>query len=150
VAENSLILLFLKEKVAEEIKLTFQKAKTILAFSFLFGDDFNFFIATNISIDLYKIKLDKKESKLVKNIILQVSDPLMQVHYEPLANLVVITDSKGLCSPFFLNLYKQKQHRGKIFQLDTTVAGGEDNAGGAGRASLSERAMSFFKKIQTT
>jgi hypothetical protein len=70
VAENALILLFLKEKVAEEIKLTFQKAKAILAFSFLFGDDFNFFIATNISIDLYKIKLDKKESKLVKNIIL--------------------------------------------------------------------------------
>lgn len=120
VAENSLILLFLKEKVAEEIKLTFQKAKAILSFSFLFGDDFNFFIATNISIDLYKIKLDKKESKLVKNIILQVSDPLMQVYFEPMANLVVIIDSKGQCSPFFLNLYKQKQHRGKIFQLETT------------------------------
>ncbi len=95
VAENSLILLFLKERAAEEIKLTFQKAKAILAFSFLFGDDFNFFIATNVSIDLYKIKLDKKESKLVKNIVLQVPDPLMQVYYEPMANLILIVDSKG-------------------------------------------------------
>jgi len=70
VSENSLILLFLKERSAEEIKLTFQKAKSIMAFSFLFGDDFNFFIATNLSIDLYKIKLEKKESKLVKNIVI--------------------------------------------------------------------------------
>jgi hypothetical protein len=69
--------LFLKERAAEEIKLTFQKAKAILAFSFVFGDDFNFFITTNLSIDMYKIKLDKKESKLVKNIALSVSDPLM-------------------------------------------------------------------------
>ena len=69
--------MFLKERAAEEIKLTFQKAKAILAFSFVFGDDFNFFITTNLSIDMYKIKLDKKESKLVKNIALSVSDPLM-------------------------------------------------------------------------
>ena len=61
----------------------------------MFGDDFNFFIATNLSIDLYKIKLDKKESKLVKNISLNINDPLMQVYYEPMANLVVVTDSKG-------------------------------------------------------
>ena len=44
-----MILLFLKERAAEEIKLTFQKAKMIHAFSFVFGDDFNFFIATNIA-----------------------------------------------------------------------------------------------------
>ena len=79
-----------------------------MAFSFLFGDDFNFFISTNISIDIYKIKLDKKENKLVKNIVLQTSDPLMQVYYEPMANLVVAVDSKGQCFPFFFNLYKQK------------------------------------------
>ena len=70
IGENSLILLFLKEKTAEEMKLTFQKARTILAFSFVFGDDFNFFIATNVSIDLYKVKTDKKESKVIKNIVL--------------------------------------------------------------------------------
>lgn len=52
------------------MKLTFQKARAILAFSFVFGDDFNFFIATNISIDLYKVKTDKKESKVIKNIVL--------------------------------------------------------------------------------
>jgi len=70
IGENSLILLFLKEKTAEEMKLTFQKARAILAFSFVFGDDFNFFIATNVSIDLYKVKTDKKESKVIKNIVL--------------------------------------------------------------------------------
>jgi hypothetical protein len=86
-----------------------------MAFSFLFADDFNFFIATNLTIDMYKIKMDKKESKLMKSIALNISDPLMQVYYEPMANLVVVTDSKGKCSPFFLNLYKQKQHRGKLF-----------------------------------
>ena len=68
-------MLFLKEKAAEEIKLTFSKAKLIYAFSFLFGDDFNFFIATNISIDLYKIKLNKQKAKLVKNMALQVNEP---------------------------------------------------------------------------
>ena len=108
VSENALILLFLKERAAEEIKLTFQKAKSILGFSFLFADDFNFFIATNLSIDLYKIKLDKKESKLIKNIVLNIADPNLQMYYESLANMVMIVDSKGQCNPFFLNLYKQK------------------------------------------
>ena len=70
VADNTLILLFLKERAAEEIKLTFSKAKMIYAFSFLFGDDFNFFIATNIAIDLYKVKVDKQKAKIVKNIAL--------------------------------------------------------------------------------
>ena len=66
-------------------------------------------IVTNLSIDLYKIKLDKKESKLVKNIVLNgITDPMIQVYYEPMANLVIVADIKGQCSPFFLNLYKQK------------------------------------------
>lgn len=47
VSHTQLNLLFLKEKQAEEVKLTFQKAKKILGFSFVFGDDFNFFVATN-------------------------------------------------------------------------------------------------------
>ena len=59
VGENQLNLLFLKEKQAEEVKLTFPKAKKILGFSFVFGDDFNFFVATNTSIDLYDISLSK-------------------------------------------------------------------------------------------
>ncbi len=105
-SDNALILLFLKERAAEEIKLTFQKARTILGFSFLFADDFNFFIATNLSIDLYKIKLDKKESKLVKNIVLNIPDPNIQIYYESMANMAIIVDSKGTCNPFFLNLYK--------------------------------------------
>ena len=79
-----------------------------MAFSFIFADDFNFFLATNISIDLYKIKVDKKESKVIKNIVLQMQDPLMQVYYEPMANILVFADSKGQCQPYFLNLYKTK------------------------------------------
>lgn len=119
ISENSLILLFLKERTAEEMKLTFQKARAIMAFSFVFADDFNFFLATNISIDLYKIKVDKKESKVVKNIVLQMQDPLMQVYYEPMANTMIFADSKGQCQPYFLNLYKTKQHKGKVFTLET-------------------------------
>ena len=41
VGECQLNLLFLKEKQAEEVKLTFPKSKKILGFSFVFGDDFN-------------------------------------------------------------------------------------------------------------
>lgn len=70
-----MILLFLKERAAEEIKLTFSKAKMIHAFSFLFGDDFNYFVATNISIDLYKIKMDKQKAKIVKSIQIQIYEP---------------------------------------------------------------------------
>ena len=61
VSEATLILLFLKERSAEEVKLVFQKAKQIYAFSFTFGDDFNCFVATNFSIDIYKIKLGKQK-----------------------------------------------------------------------------------------
>ncbi len=67
--------LFLKENAAEEIKLTFSKAKMIHAFSFTYGDSFNFFITTNISIDLYKVKVDTLKAKLVKNIVLSHSEP---------------------------------------------------------------------------
>lgn len=59
VAETQLNLLFLKQKQAEEVKLTFPKAKKILGFSFLFGDDFNFFVVTNTQIDLYDVSLSK-------------------------------------------------------------------------------------------
>lgn len=70
--DNILNLLFLQEFAAEEIKLTFSKAKMIHAFSFAFGDDFNFFIATDISIDLYKVKTQKYKAQLIKNIYLEI------------------------------------------------------------------------------
>ena len=63
-----MVFLFLKEDAAEEVKLTFQKAKTIHGFSFTYGDNFNFFVATDISIDLYMVKSDSLKAKLVKNI----------------------------------------------------------------------------------
>ena len=96
----------MKEKAAEEIKLTFPKAKLLQAFSFLMGDDFNFFVASNIAIDLYDIKIQKQKAKLVKNISIGFNDP--QYFYEPLSNILVVADQKGNCHPFYLNLFKQK------------------------------------------
>jgi len=66
------VLLFLREDTAEEIKLTFSKAKMIHAISFCAGEDFNFFVASNSSIDLYNVKIGKMKAKLVKNILLNV------------------------------------------------------------------------------
>lgn len=66
------MLLFLREDTAEEIKLTFSKAKMIHAISFCAGEDFNFFVASNSSIDLYNVKIGKMKAKLVKNILLNV------------------------------------------------------------------------------
>lgn len=57
--ENVLTMLFLNESAAEEVKLTFSKAKVIHAFSFVAGsDDFNFVIVTNLSIDLYRADIN--------------------------------------------------------------------------------------------
>ena len=57
--ENVLTLLFLSEQAAEEVKLTFSKAKIIHGFTFTTGnDDFNFFIVTNLSIDLYRVDIN--------------------------------------------------------------------------------------------
>lgn len=51
-------LLFMNDQQAEEVKLTFAKAKIIHAFSFTAAsDDFNFFIVTNLSIDLYHVEV---------------------------------------------------------------------------------------------
>ena len=55
VGETQLNLLYLREKQAEEVKLNFTKSKKILGFSFVFGEDFNFFVATNTQIDLYDV-----------------------------------------------------------------------------------------------
>lgn len=82
----------------------FPKAKMIRAFSFVFGDDFNFFVASNLTIDLYDIKFDKVKAKLVKNISI-LSE---HIFFDPLSNTIVSCDDYGKCSPIFLNLYKQK------------------------------------------
>jgi hypothetical protein len=57
-SENVLTLLFFSDSAAEEVKLTFPKNKTVQGFSFTAGsDDFNFFIVTSMSIDLYKVNV---------------------------------------------------------------------------------------------
>jgi hypothetical protein len=35
-----------------------------------------------------------------------------------MAGTIVYIDSKGQCQTFFLNIYKQKNHKGKLFNLD--------------------------------
>ena len=35
-----------------------------------------------------------------------------------MASTIVYIDSKGQCQTFFLNQYKQKNHKGKLFNLD--------------------------------
>jgi hypothetical protein len=95
VSDNSLVLLFLKQDSAEEIKLTFSKAKMIHAMSFLTGEDFNFMVATNVSIDLYNVKTDKMKAKLIKNIQLNnlVGEP--QFYFEPITCVTVSVDARG-------------------------------------------------------
>ena len=101
------------------MKLTFPKAKKILGFSFVFGEDFNFFVATNIQIDLYDISLTKQRAKVIKSISFSIADNFAQLYYDSLANIAVICDTqKGTVQPFFLNLYKSRGYKGKTIQLD--------------------------------
>ena len=93
VGETQLNLLFLKEKQAEEVKLTFPKAKKILGFSFVFGDEFNFFVATNTQIDLYDISLSKQKAKVIKNISFNIADGHAELFYDSLANIALICDT---------------------------------------------------------
>ena len=89
------MLLFLREDTAEEIKLTFSKAKMIHAISFCAGEDFNFFVASNSSLDLYHVKPAKLKAKLVKNILLSVSPGDLQFYFEPVTCVLVSTDARG-------------------------------------------------------
>jgi hypothetical protein len=69
----------------------------------LFGDDFNFFVATNNLITLYDVKLNKQKAKMVKHIpITGLSEPC-QMYIDQMANTVIYIDSKGQCQTFFLN-----------------------------------------------
>jgi len=116
---NQLNLLFLKEKQAEEVKLTFPKAKKILGFSFVFGDDFNFFVVTNTQIDLYDVSLSKQRAKTIKTIWFTVAEGYAELYYDSLANTVAICDTqKGTVTPYFLNLYRSRSCKGKTIQLD--------------------------------
>ena len=115
VSDTQINLLFLKEKQAEEVKMNFSKAKRILGFSFVFGEDFNFFVVSNSQIDLYEVSLSKQRAKLIKSIAFSVADGHAELFYDSLSCLVVICDTqKGLVHPFFLNLCTTRTHKGKV------------------------------------
>lgn len=100
--ENVLTMLFLNESAAEEVKLTFSKAKVIHAFSFVAGsDDFNFVIVTNLSIDLYRADINAQRARIVKNIPLDLTLPQgVEPHIllDPITSSVLAVDPKsGTC-----------------------------------------------------
>ena len=65
--------------------------------SFVFGDDFNFVLATNNLITLYDVKLNKQKAKTIKQLpISNLSEPV-RIFFEPLANTMAAVDSKGMC-----------------------------------------------------
>jgi len=75
----------------------------------VFGDDFNFFVATNTQIDLYDISLSKQRAKVIKSIGFSVAENHAELYYDSLANVVLICDTqKGMVHPFYLNLYKSR------------------------------------------
>jgi hypothetical protein len=94
-SEICLMLLFLKDETAEQVKLTFSKAKKIHSFSFLTGDKFNFCVTTNVSIDLYKVKPHKQSAKLEHSISVSIKNPLFFM--DVVANTIVVCDNKGNC-----------------------------------------------------
>jgi hypothetical protein len=107
--DNVLTLLFFSDSAAEEVKLTFSKAKIIHTFSFATGnDDFNFFIVNNLSIDLYKVDVEQQKAKIVKNIPLDLNvgvEPYILM--EPLTCTVVAVDPRtNNCWPFFLHMHR--------------------------------------------
>ena len=63
--------------------------------TFVFGDDFNFILATNNLITLYDVKLNKQKAKTIKQIPISGLVEPIKLYMEPLANLIVAIDSKG-------------------------------------------------------
>jgi len=127
----------LKQKQAEEVRFLFAKSQKILGFSFLFGDDFNFMVVTNNLITLYDVKFSKQKAKTVKQLpITSVTDNIT-MFIEPLANLIVLVDSKGQCQTYFLNQYKNKNHKGKLFNLDSSLPNPETEQQLASQANAS-------------
>ena len=90
-----------------------------MGFSFVFGEDFNFFVTTNTQIDLYDVSLSKQRAKVIKSIAFTVAENHSELFYDSLANVILICDTqKGLVYPYFLNIYKSRHYKGKPIQLD--------------------------------
>ena len=83
--------------------------------------------------------------------------------FEPLACTLVAVDSKGQCQPYFLNLYKSKQLKGKLFQLElaqpaqadtqnsdlaASIASLDNGQAASLRTSFTQRAVQYFRPTQ--
>ena len=90
-------LLFVKQKLAEEVQFQFPKATSVQSMSFVIADEFNFVLATNNLITLYDVKLNKQKVKMIKQIpIANLVEPV-RIYFEPLACTMVAIDAKGQC-----------------------------------------------------
>ena len=59
---------------------------------------------------------------MIKNISFSVADGHAELFYDSLANVVIICDTqKGTVQPYFLNVYKNRNYKGKVIQLDAEV-----------------------------
>ncbi len=61
----------------------------------MMGEDFNLMVASNVSIDLYKVKPHKMKAKLVKNIMIQSTIGEIDLFYEPITCVAMTVDAKG-------------------------------------------------------
>jgi len=122
--ETVLTLLFMAEAAAEEIKLTFPKTKAVQAFSFTgASDDFNFMVATSLSIDLYRVDVNEQRARILKNFPMELPTSCTEPHVtlEPVHGVVVATDPKtGVCYPFFVHMQEHGNAavKGQSFKLD--------------------------------
>ncbi len=155
----------MSDSAAEEIKLTFPKAKLVQAFSFTgAGDDFNFIIVTSLSIDLYRVDVKEQRAKILKNFPLDLPSSCPEPHIilEPIHAVVIATDPKtGICYPFFLNMQEKSNAvvKGLSFKLDMSSIQGQNmntsmsqsmnesmisNSRMSTRQSITERAKSLI------
>ena len=166
--DNVLTLLFLSDQAAEEVKLTFSKAKVIHAFSFATGsEEFNFYVVTNLSIDLYKVDVNTQRARIVKNIPLELPnnlDPVILV--DPISCSLVAVDTKtAQCYPYFMHLHREGNSavKGLQFKLDMNPTGNPASASAnasmnessmmrssmvSARASISEKARALFSSTK--
>jgi hypothetical protein len=91
------------------------------------GEDFNFLVVTNNMITLYDIKLSKQKAKTIKQIPIQIQgESLSACYFEPMASTLVVIDSRGQVTVFYLSLHgvKFKGNQSKLskqFNLDISL-----------------------------
>ena len=114
-------------------------------------------VCTNNTITLYDIKIGKQKSKSVKQIPIQnQSESIVAAYFEPMANTLVLVDSRAQVNVLFLNLHDVKTKVGNKFtkQFNLEIALFDPSQSGEvenpyAKATLTQKMSSFFKNIST-